>query len=200
MRQKARLEGKPMRYDGRWRDRDPYRGAPRRCARHPPPRPPRGRDGHRRQGAGQGRLRQQGSRRSRAPALRRQSDLYAGGRRRRSRHGRDSRHPRRRPSDQRRASDPDLSGARLGRPGLGAYPAHPWAGRREALQAPRGARRRRLSRDGLSARGAAQLSRAPRLEPGRQGVLHRPTSSSPPSICRRSADRPRASTSPSSRT
>ena len=23
MREKARLEGKPMRYDGRWRDRDP---------------------------------------------------------------------------------------------------------------------------------------------------------------------------------
>ena len=28
MRKKARLEGKPMRYDGRWRDRDPAEAAP----------------------------------------------------------------------------------------------------------------------------------------------------------------------------
>ena len=43
--------------------------------------------------------------------------------------------------------------------GMGAYPADPRAGRRQALQAPRRARRRSLSRDGLSAGGAAQLSR-----------------------------------------
>ena len=28
MRNKARLEGKPMRYDGRWRDRDPSEAPP----------------------------------------------------------------------------------------------------------------------------------------------------------------------------
>ena len=117
MREKARLEGKPMRYDGRWRDRDPARGAARRQAGDPPARRPRGRDGHRRQGAGQGRVRQQGARRPRAAALGRQSDLHARRRRRRSRHGRDAHHSRRRSSDQRRAADPDLSGARLGRPG-----------------------------------------------------------------------------------
>ena len=41
----------------------------------------------------------------------------------------------------------------------------------EALEAARRARRRRLSRDGLSADRAAQLSGAARLEPRRQGVL-----------------------------
>ena len=55
MRETARLEGRPMRYDGRWRDRDPARGASRRRPGHPPARQPGGRDGHRRQGAGQGR-------------------------------------------------------------------------------------------------------------------------------------------------
>ena len=115
MREKARLEGKPMRYDGRWRDRDPAEAPRRRQARDPSAREPRGRDHHRRQGAGQGRLRQQGSRRSRAAAFGRQSDLHARGRRRRSRHGGDAHHSRRRSPDQRRATDPDLSGARLGR-------------------------------------------------------------------------------------
>ena len=63
----------------------------------------------------EGRVRQQGSRRSRPAALRRQPDLYARRRRRRSRHGRHPYHPRRRSSDQRGAADADLSGARLGR-------------------------------------------------------------------------------------
>ena len=118
-RRRRALEGKPMRYDGRWRDRDPAEAPPgvapviRLRARTG------GRDDHRRQGAGQGRLRQQGSRRPRAAALGRQPDLHARRRRRRSRHGRHPRHPRRRSPDQRRAADADLSGARLGRPGHG---------------------------------------------------------------------------------
>ena len=58
-------------------------------------------------------------------------------------------------------------------PVMGAYPADPRPRRREALQAPRRARRRRLSRHGLPAGGAAQLSGAARLELRRQGVLHR---------------------------
>ena len=41
------------------------------------------------------------------------------------------------------------------------------AGRRQALEAPRRARRRGLSRHGLSAGGAAQLPAAARLEPWR---------------------------------
>ena len=35
MREKARREGKPMRYDGRWRDRDPSASAAGRRAGHP---------------------------------------------------------------------------------------------------------------------------------------------------------------------
>ncbi len=35
MRAKQRAEGKPIRYDGRWRDRDPVGGAGRRAFRHP---------------------------------------------------------------------------------------------------------------------------------------------------------------------
>ena len=171
MRQKARLEGKPMRYDGRWRDRDPAEAPRRRQAGNPPARHPRRRDDHRRQGAGQGRLRQQGSRRPRALTLGRQSDLHARGRRRRSRHGRDAHHSRRRSPDQRGATDADLSGARLECPDHGAYPAHSWAGRGQALEAPRRARRRRLPRPGLSAGCSAQLSGAARLEPRRQGIL-----------------------------
>ncbi len=148
-------------------------GAARRQARDPPARATRGRDRHRRQGAGQGRLRQQGSRRPRALTLGRQSDLHARGRRRRSRHGGDADHSRRRSSDQRRAADPDLSGAWLGRSGNGAYPAHSWVRRRQTLEAPWRARRRRLSRDGLSAGRSAQLSGAARLEPcGQRVFLH----------------------------
>ena len=150
----------------------PRRGAAGRRADHPPARAAGGRDRHRRQGAGQGRVPQQGSRRPRAAALRRQPDLYAGRRRRRSRHGRHPCHSRRRPSHQRRAADADLQWPGLGHAGLGAYPADPRPRRRQALQAPRRARRRRLSGDGLSAGGVAQLPRPPRLEPRRQGDVH----------------------------
>ena len=51
---------------------------------------------------------------------------------------------------------------------LRAYPADPRAGRREAVEAPRRARRRCLSRHGLSAGGAAQLPAAARLGPWRR--------------------------------
>ena len=52
MRETARAEGRPPRYDGRWRDRDPVRGAGRRQAGDPPQGAARGRDGRRRPGAG----------------------------------------------------------------------------------------------------------------------------------------------------
>ena len=56
MREKARAEGRPMRYDGRWRDRDPAEApagvAPAIRLRAAPG----GRDDRRRQGAGQGRF------------------------------------------------------------------------------------------------------------------------------------------------
>ena len=57
------------------------------------------------------------------------------------------------------------------RAGDGAHPADPRAGRLQAVQAPRRARRRCLSRDGLPAGGDAQLSGAARLEPWRPGDL-----------------------------
>ena len=111
---RPRLEGRPMRYDGRWRDRDPAE-APQASPRHPAQGAAQeGETVDRRQGAGQGGVRQQGARRSRAPALGRQPDLHARCRRRRPRHGGHARHPRRRPSDQRRAPDADLSGASAG--------------------------------------------------------------------------------------
>ena len=65
------------------------------------------------------------------------------------------------------APEPDLQGARLGHAGVLACAADPWARRRQALQAPRRARRRGLSGHGLSARRAPQLSRQARLEPWR---------------------------------
>ena len=82
----------------------------------------------------------------------------------------------------------------------GAYPAHPWAGRLEAVEAAWRARRRRLSRDGLSAGRSAQLSGAARLEPRRQGVLLHRRADRRVRSRRRSAARRRASTTPSSRT
>ena len=69
------------------------------------------------------------------------------------------------------APDPDLPGARLERAGDGAHPADPRAGRRQALQAPRRARRRGLPRHGLPAGRDAQLSGAARLGAWRPGDL-----------------------------
>ena len=59
-------------------------------------------------------------------------------------------------------------------PRMGAPAADPRAGRRQAFQAPRRARRRCLPRHGLSAGGAAELSRAARLVAWRRrDILHR---------------------------
>ena len=59
-------------------------------------------------------------------------------------------------------------------PHMTPHPADPRAGRGQAFQAPRRAGRRGLSRHGLPARGHAQLSRPPGLEPWRRGdLLHR---------------------------
>ena len=115
MRETARREGKPLRYDGRWRDRDPSE-AP--AGVKPVIRlkaPSGGRDRGRGCGAGPRGLAEQGSRRSRAAALGRHADLHAGRRGRRSRHGHHPRHPRRRSPDQRGPPDADLPGARLAR-------------------------------------------------------------------------------------
>ena len=171
MREKARAEGRSKLYDGRWRDRDPSEAPPERQAGDPPQGAAHRRDRDRGSGAGPRRLAEREPRRPRAAALRRQSDLHARRRGRRSRHGRHAHHPRRRSPDQRRAAETDLRCARLDRAGDGAHSADPRAGRREALQAPRRARRRGLSRDGLSARGDAQLSGAARLGAWRPGDL-----------------------------
>ena len=108
------------------------------------------------------------------PAQRRQPGLQlrrGGGR---PRHGRHPRHPRRRSSDQRRAASADLQGHGLGCAGVRPRAADPRTRRRQALQAPRRARHRGLSRHGLPARGPAQLSGPARLEPRRRrDLLHR---------------------------
>ena len=65
----------------------------------------------------------------------------------------------------------DLQCARMESPGDGAHPAHPWARRFETIQTPRRAGCRRISGDGLSAGGHAQLSGAAGLEPRRPGNL-----------------------------
>ena len=87
----------------------------------------------------------------------------------------------------------------LGCPHLLAHSADPRAGRREAVEAARRARRGGLSRDGLLARGDAQLSGPARLEPRRRRIF-RPTRPSNGSTSTPSAARRRASTSPSSKT
>ncbi len=120
------------------------RGARRGQAGDPPARADRGRDRGRGRRAGPGDLGQQGPRRPRPAALGRHADLHARRRGRRSRHGRHAGHPRRRPPHQRRPPDPDLLRARLGRPEDGPYPADPRGRRGQAVEAPRGARRRGL--------------------------------------------------------
>ena len=171
----------------------------RRALRHPPAGAARGRDRGRGRGAGPGDLEERDARRPGPAALGRHADLHARGRGRRPRHGRHPRDPRRRPPDQRRAPDADLPGDGLGRAGLRPYPADPRPRRRQALEAPRRARDRRLPRHGLSCpRRCATTWR------GSAGATAT-TSSSPPSRRSRgstsaiSARRRRDSTSPSSR-
>ena len=85
-------------------------------------------------------------------------------------------------------------------PEHGPHPADPWSRRLEALQAPRRAGGRCLSRHGISAGGLAQLSGPARLEPWRPGdILHRGNDRRVRPV-RVSAAQPRASTSPSSKT
>ena len=132
-------------------------------------------------------------------AFGRHADLHARGRGRRPRHGDHPYHSRRRPSHQRRAAEADLRRARLVGPGDVAYPADPRAGRLQAVQTSRRARRRCLSGHGLSAGGVAQLSGTARLEPRRSGDFLDRRDDRRHSICRRSAVRRRVSTSPSSK-
>ena len=171
MREKARLEGKPMRYDGRWRDRDP--------AEAPPGVKPVIRLRASQEGETviddkvQGKvvfankdlddlvlLRSDGNPTYMLAVVVDDHDMGV--------------------THIIRGDDHLTNAARQtqiyqalgwGVPDHGAYPAHSWAGRREALQAARRARRRRLPRLGLSAGRPAQLSGAARVEPGRQGVL-----------------------------
>ena len=56
--------------------------------------------------------------------------------------------------------------------GVRARADDPGAGRHQALQAPWRGQRARIPGPGLSTRGAAQLSRAPRLVAWRPGILH----------------------------
>ena len=112
---RPRPRAAPMRYDGRWRDRDPAEAPGRRQA---------GRSGCSAPQTGetviedqvQGRVVWQNENLDDLVLLRsrRQPDLHARRRGRRPRHGRHPRHPRRRPSDQRRAPDADLPGAWAG--------------------------------------------------------------------------------------
>ena len=169
MRETAKREGRPMRYDGRWRDHDPSKAPPGVKPVIRLKAPILGRDRGRGHGARPRHLAEQGPRRSRPFTLRRHADLYAGRGRRRSRHGRDRHHSRRRSSDECGAPNPDLSRLRLGGAPHGAYPADPRAGRGEAVEAARGARRRCVSGARLSSGGAAQLPRAPRLVAWRPG-------------------------------
>ena len=197
-REQAKAEGRPPLFRSPWRDADPstWPDAPYVVRLRAP------REGEtvgRRRGAGPGHLEERDARRPDPAALGRHADLHARRRRRRPRHGRHPRDPRRRPPDQRRAPDADLPGDGLGGAGLRAHPADPRRRRRQALQAPRRARRRRLPRHGLPARGDAQLPGPARLEPRQRRVLHHRRRRSPGSTSAISARRRRDSTSTSSR-
>ena len=98
------------------------------------------------------------------------------------------------------AADDHLRRDGLAGAGMGAHPADPRAGRRKALQAPRRARRRGLSRHGLSAGGAAQLSRAARLGAWRRRDLFDRAGGRMVRPRRHQQGRRRASISPSCRT
>ena len=185
MREKARLEGKPMRYDGRWRDRDP--------AEAPPGVKPVIRLRAAQEGETviddkvQGKvtfankdlddlvlLRSDGNPTYMLAVVVDDHDMGVTHIIRGDDHLTNA------------ARQTQIYQApRLGCPGDGASAAHSRAGRREALQAPRRARRRRLPRDGLSARGAyATISRGSAGATATRSSSP-PRSSSPRSICRR---------------
>ena len=111
----AARRGPPVRYDGRWRDRDPAEAPPGVTPVIRLKAPQSGETVVARPGAGRGHGRQRAARRHGPAARRRHADLYALGRRRRSRHGHHPCHPRRRPSDQRLPPDPALRRHGLGR-------------------------------------------------------------------------------------
>jgi hypothetical protein len=171
MREKARAEGRSPRYDGRWRDRDPSEAPagvkPSSASR----RRSTGETVDRRSGAGPRHLAEQGSRRSRllrsdgTPTYMLAVVVDD--------HDMGVTHIIRGDDHLTNAARQKQIYDALGWdvPDDGAHPADPRPGRREALQAPRRARRRCLSRDGLPAGGDAQLSRPARLEPRRRGDL-----------------------------
>ena len=117
--------GLPMRYDGRWRDRDPGEapaGVPpviRLKAPQTGDHPDRG------HGPGRDRGRQRAARRHGAAARRRHADLHAVGGGRRHRHGHHPRHPRPRPPDQHLPPGAALPGDRCRAAALRPYPADP---------------------------------------------------------------------------
>ena len=201
MREKARAEGRPPRYDGRWRDRDPSEAPPGVKPVDPPAR-------RRSEGETviddkvQGRvawankdlddlvlLRSDGTPTYMLAVVVDDHDMGV--------------------THIIRGDDHLTNAARQTQiyqalgwsvPVMAHIPLIHGAGRRQTLEAPWRARRRRLSRHGLPARGAAQLSGAARLEPRRQGILLDRGDDRRVRSRVRSAARRRASTSPSSRT
>ena len=169
MREQARAEGRRSRYDGRWRDRDPDDAPPDVTPVIRLKAPQTGEtviDDH---VQGTVTVANAAARRSHHPARRRHADLQSLGRGRRSRHGHHAMSSAATITSPTPSARPQIYRA-LGWDGAGirACAADPRARRRQAVEAPWRARRRRLSRHGLSARGAAQLSAAPRLEPWRR--------------------------------
>ena len=163
MREKARAEGKTRLYDGRWRDRDPSDAPPGVKPAIRIKAPLTGETVIEDQVQGRVTwqnenlddfvlLRSDGTPTYMLAVVVDDHDM-----------ARDPHHPRRRPSQQRRAAEADLRGARLGRAGDGAHSADPRAGRLETVEAPWRARRRCLPRHGLPAGRDAQLSGAARL-------------------------------------
>ena len=77
MRETAQAEGRPPRYDGRWRDRDPAEAPAGRETRDPAESAARGRDGGARPGAGHRARPEHRAGRHDHPPLRRHADLSA---------------------------------------------------------------------------------------------------------------------------
>ena len=169
MRARQRAQGLPMRYDGRWRDRDPREA--------PPGVPPVVRLKAPQTGETdledlvQGEIEVANEQLDDMVLLRGDGtptymlsvvvdDIDMGDH---------PCHPGPRPSDQHLPPDPALPCDRRRAAPLRPHPADPWPGRRQAQQAARRLERDRVPRDGLPARGGAQLSAAAGLGPRRRG-------------------------------
>ena len=169
MRARQRAQGLPMRYDGRWRDRDPSEA--------PAGVPPVVRLKAPQTGETdladlvQGEIKVANEQLDDMVLLRGDGtptymlsvvvdDIDMGDH---------PRHPRPRPPDQHVPPDPALPCDRRRAAALRPHPADPWPGRRQAQQAARRLERHRVSRDGLPARGGAQLSAAAGLGSWRRG-------------------------------